>query len=131
MNFDEYPKTRFVIYGLSILAAVAATFVAVESAEYGEAFDRAANILAVAAGATALAKISPKQAETSRPQVAADPDEFPDLEVHEYGPEGEWDPAEFDEPDVSERDGSNDPDIWTGPQNAEEEPSGRYGDHRA
>lgn len=126
MDFKEYPKTRFAIYALSIAAALAATFVAVESVEYGQAFDRAANLLAAAAGATALAKLSPKSKTTPTLQPV---DDFPDLEVHEYGRETEWEPSDFDEEDEVVLDGSDDPDVWTGPQNGDSEPAGRYGNH--
>lgn len=129
MTFKDYPKTRLAIYGLSIAAAVAATFVAVESAEYGKAFDRAANILAAAAGATAISRLSPKQPSGDVPPAAEAGEEFPDLEVHDYPSETEWDPADFERPDEDVRDGSGDVDARTGPQNGDRAPSGRYGNH--
>jgi hypothetical protein len=56
--FEHYPAARLTLYGLSILAAVAAPFVAIGFPDYGPAVVAASSILAAAAGVTAASNVN-------------------------------------------------------------------------
>lgn len=59
--FENYPAVRLSLYGLSILAACVAPFVAIGLPDYGPAVVAASSILAAAAGVTAASNVEKKE----------------------------------------------------------------------
>lgn len=60
--FTTHPKIRAIIYVLALASQIAAFFVRIYSPELGEAFTSTADLLAVAAGVTALTNITDPRA---------------------------------------------------------------------